>query len=86
MQRQATSDDAAAADHGPPVPERAPRYTHDLRYRFKVGIRRPTTTLGLLGLVLFGYLIVVPIATMLIEAATVSPCVRTVRSGASGGS
>ncbi|PRC62945.1 ABC transporter permease, partial [Mycobacterium sp. ITM-2017-0098] len=44
-----------------------------LRYRFRVAIRRPATVLGLLGLVLFGYLIAVPIVSMLIQAATVSP-------------
>lgn len=41
--------------------------------RFRVAIRRPTTVLGLLGLVLFGYLIVVPIVTMVIQRVTVGP-------------
>ncbi|MGV0714664.1 iron ABC transporter permease [Mycolicibacterium sp. XJ662] len=44
-----------------------------LRYRFRVAVRRPTTVLGLLGLVLFGYLIVVPIVTMVIQGVTVGP-------------
>ena len=60
-------DDEAPAHAGTSTPHRPAR-----RYRAKVAIRRPTTVLGLLGLVLFGYLIVVPIVTMLIQAATVS--------------
>lgn len=61
-------DDDAPASEGVPTPRRM-----TLRYRTTVGMRRPTTVLGLFGLVLFGYLIVVPIVTMLVQAATVSP-------------
>jgi iron(III) transport system permease protein len=53
---------AAAPDHPMPV-----------RHRLRLAVRRPTTVLGVLGLLLFGYLIVVPIVTMLIQGVTVSP-------------
>lgn len=43
------------------------------RYRLLVALRRPTTAIGLLTLVLFAYLIAVPIVTMLLQAVTVSP-------------
>lgn len=74
MKRRVTVPDHPAVDGEPaaPVSASAPR-RQALRYRFRVGIRRPTTILGLLGLVLFGYLIVVPIVTMLIQGVTVSP-------------
>jgi iron(III) transport system permease protein len=69
---------ATAPDHPVDVETPAPasasiRRRHALRYRFRVAIRRPATVLGLIGLMLFGYLIVVPIVTMLIQGATVSP-------------
>ncbi|RAV08927.1 iron ABC transporter permease [Mycolicibacterium sp. GF69] len=74
MKRRAAAPDHPVVDDEPPAPASASTLRrHALRYRFRVGIRRPTTVLGALGLVLFGYLIVVPIATMLIQGATVSP-------------
>lgn len=74
MKRRATAPDHPVVDDEPPAPASpsTPR-RQAVRYRFRVAIRRPATILGLLGLVLFGYLIVVPIVTMLIQAATVSP-------------
>ncbi len=72
MKKRATAADHPVDQPSPPAsPTRPSRQA--LRYRFRVAIRRPTTILGLLGLVLFGYLIVVPIVTMLIDGATVSP-------------
>nr|WTB09561.1 iron ABC transporter permease [Streptomyces antimycoticus] len=38
-----------------------------------MGLRRPTTAIGVLALILFGYLIAVPIVTMLMQGFTVSP-------------
>lgn len=74
MTRRAPAPDDPVVDDEPPAPASASTSRQQaLRYRFRVAIRRPTTVLGLLGLMLFGYLIVLPIVTMLIEAATVSP-------------
>jgi iron(III) transport system permease protein len=72
--RRAAAPDHPVVDDEPPPPVSAstPR-RQALPYRFRVAIRRPATILGLLGLVLFGYLIVVPIVTMLIQGATVNP-------------
>ena len=74
MKTRATAPGHPEVDDAPPAPAGASTTRRQaLRYRFRVAIRRPTTVLGLLGLVVFGYLIVVPIMTMLIQAATVSP-------------
>lgn len=66
MTRRATSPDLPAAAVEPPGRQA-------LRHRLRAAVGRPTTILGLLGLALFGYLIVVPIVTMLVQAVTVSP-------------
>lgn len=49
----------------------APSRTQRLRYRLKVALREPTTTIGFLAAALFAYLIVVPIISMLSDAARV---------------
>lgn len=74
MTRRATAPDHPTVGDEPPASASAsaPR-RHAVRYRFRVAVRRPTTVLGLLGLVLFGYLIVVPIVTMVIQGVTVGP-------------
>ena len=74
MTRRATAPDPPEVDVERPAPASSttPRRAAR-RYRFRVAFRRPTTILGLLGLVLFGYLIVVPIVTMLIQGVTVGP-------------
>ncbi|MET0898321.1 MAG: iron ABC transporter permease [Mycobacterium sp.] len=72
MKRRAAAPDHPLAAESAHVSPSTPR-RRALRYRFRVARRRPTTVLGLLGLVLFGYLIVVPIVAMLIQSATVSP-------------
>ncbi|MEO5325397.1 iron ABC transporter permease [Mesorhizobium sp. CC13] len=67
-----TSETSAAA--AAPARRRsiaAPSRSQRLRYRLKVALREPTTTIGLLAAVLFAYLIVVPIISMLSDAARV---------------
>ena len=72
MKRRATAPDHPTVDDDSPTPANEPTPPNRaLRYRLNVAIRRPTTVLGLLGLVLFGYLIAVPIVTMLIQGVTV---------------
>ncbi|QZA12699.1 ABC transporter permease [Mycolicibacterium holsaticum] len=75
MQRRATAaPDPLVVHDEPPVPAGAsPSVRQGMRYRFRVAAGRPTTVLGVLGLVLFGYLIVVPIVTMVIQGVTVGP-------------
>jgi iron(III) transport system permease protein len=42
-----------------------------LRYRFRIALREPTTIIGILAALLFAYLIVVPVFTMLTDAVLV---------------
>ncbi|PRC59200.1 ABC transporter permease, partial [Mycobacterium sp. ITM-2017-0098] len=63
MKKRVTAADPPVVDDPPsPTSASTPR-RRALRYRFRVAIRRPATVLGLLGLVLFGYLIAVPIVS-----------------------
>lgn len=49
----------------------APTLQQRLRYRFKIALREPTTLIGILAALLFAYLIVVPILSMLSDALRV---------------
>lgn len=48
-----------------------PSWTRRLRYRLRVAFREPTTLVGVLAAVLFAYLIVVPVVSILRDAVTV---------------
>ena len=49
----------------------APTATQRLRYSFKISLREPTTLVGILTALLFTYLILVPIISMLMDAGRV---------------
>lgn len=49
----------------------APSWTARLRYRLRIAFREPTTLVGLLAALLFAYLIVVPVVSILRDAVTV---------------
>lgn len=53
------------------IPTAAPRGTASRSYRLRLALREPTTLIGLLMAALFLYLIVVPILSILADAATV---------------
>lgn len=58
---------------GTPPPRRKPRAPRPpLGYRLKVGFRDPTNIIGVLALVLFAYLIIAPIISLLIDGFTVA--------------
>ena len=49
----------------------APTTAQRLRYGFKISLREPTTLIGILAALLFAYLILVPIVSMLMDAGRV---------------
>jgi iron(III) transport system permease protein len=49
----------------------APTAAQRLRYGFKISLREPTTLIGILAALLFAYLILVPIVSMLMDAGRV---------------
>lgn len=49
----------------------SPAWTCRLRYRLRVALREPTTIIGLFAALLFAYLIVVPVVSILRDAVTV---------------
>ena len=48
-----------------------PTLAQRFRYRLRLSLREPTTAIGALTALLFGYLIVVPIISMLLDAMRV---------------
>ncbi len=52
-------------------PAGTPGWTRRLRYRLRVALREPTTLVGVLAALLFAYLIIVPIISILRDAVTV---------------
>lgn len=54
-----------------PEVEATPSLRNRLRYQFRLTMREPTTVIGILMALLFAYLIVVPILSILMDSATV---------------
>ncbi len=56
---------------GPPAPESRPSRRTFLKYRLRVAMREPTSIIGVIMALIFTYLILVPILSMLLQAVTV---------------
>lgn len=60
---------SASSDLGSPAPE-ADRW-NVMRYKARIAMREPTTLIGILAALLFAYLIIVPIVSLLVDAGRV---------------